>query len=362
MSWKDIESRSFSFATGLLTLDSFEGYQLVRERVGIPVEVRSNAVRPGTDYFVVTDALADGSKQAKYVEKAKDAGVTVIGEMAFWKMVGIELSPEGVADHWVVVDTNMESMQRTWESRLRKASEDGNLDKKARGVLSEVATWARSNAMTENKPSWDDSVAPYTLFIQHGSAKSTSLGGWNIIACGFLSGDEQFSDNVGSITRLLDGTIVMDTLNRNAVPWAEWRNDIGKVIVTDRYAPSSCAYLFDGLPRCAEYDLLGLDTSNATTMRAMFRGSASVDYFMTTDRFKTGNVTNMSEMFFGCINARVINCIGWDLSKVETMYMMFENSPAAVLFDDMNVPIPNGINTDRMFDTKPKEGRWLRRI
>ncbi len=362
MSWKDIEGRSFSFASGLLTLDPFEGYELVRERGGTAAEVRSNAVKSGTDYFVVTDALADGTRQAKYVDKAREAGVGIIGETVFWKMVGIELGPEDVADHWVVVDTNMESMQRTWESRLRKASEDGDLDKKARGVLSEVATWARSNAMTENKPSWDGSVAPYTLFIQHSSAKSTSLGGWNIIACGFLSGDEQFADNVGSITRLPDGTIVMDTLNRNAVPWAEWRNDIGKVIVTDRYAPSSCAYLFDGLPRCAEYDLLGLDTSNATTMRAMFRGSASVDYFMTTDRFRTSTVTDMSSMFFGCIGARVINCIGWDISKVETMESMFENSPAAVLFDENNVPIPERIDTSRMFDTAPKQGRWLRRV
>lgn len=361
MSWKDIEGRSFSFATGLLTLDPFEGYQLVRERGGIAAEVRSNAVKAGTDYFVVMDALADGSRQAKYVDKAKEAAVTVIGETLFWKMANIEPSPEDVADHWVVVDTNMESAQRSWESRLKRAAENGDLDEKVRGVLSEVATWARSNAMTENKPSWDGSVAPYTLFIQHGSAKSTSLGGWNVIACGFLSGEEQFGDNVGSITRLPDGKIVTDTLNRSAVPWSEWREDVGKVVVSGHYAPSSCACLFDGLPRCAEYDLLGLDTSMATSMRAMFRGSASVDAFMFTDRFDTSNVTDMNSMFFGCIGARVISCIGWDITKVSTMESMFENSPAAVLFDEVNVPIPERIAQGRMFDTQPKTGSWLRR-
>ena len=83
MSWKDIEGRSFSFASGLLTLDPFEGYELVRERGGTAAEVRSNAVKSGTDYFVVTDALADGTRQAKYVDKAREAGVGIIGETVF---------------------------------------------------------------------------------------------------------------------------------------------------------------------------------------------------------------------------------------------------------------------------------------
>lgn len=362
MSWKNIENKSFSFASGLLTLDPFEGYQLVRERGGIPAKVKSNAVRPTTDYFVVTDALADGAREAMYVTNAKDAGVSIIGESTFWKMVEIELAPDNVADHWVVVDVNMESMQRSWESRLMKAAESGELADKARGVLSGVATWARSNATTENKPAWDGTIAPYTLFIQHGSAKTSSIGGWNIIACGFLSGREVFGDNVGAVTRLADGTITRNTLNSTAVPWAEWREDIGKVIVSGCYAPCSCACLFDGLPRCADYDLLGLDTSNATSMRAMFRGSASVDAFMTTDRFNTTNVTDMSSMFFGCTSARVINCIGWDISKVNSMDSMFENSPAAVLFDEANVPIPARISQDHMFDTSPKAGQWLRRM
>lgn len=241
------------------------------------------------------------------------------------------------------------------------AAENGDLDEKTRGVVSEIGTWARSNAMTENKPAWDGSVAPYTLFIQHGSVKSTSFGGWNIIACGFLSGDEQFGDNVGSVARLPDGTIAMDTLNKGAVPWAEWRNDIGKVVVNDRYAPSSCACLFDGLPRCAEYDILGLDTSRATSMRAMFRGSTSIDSFMATDRFDTSSVTDMSSMFFGCIGARVINCMGWDISRVTNMESMFDNSPAAVLFDGGNVSIPEYVKQGHMFDTGARAGLWLRR-
>ncbi|MBR3326969.1 MAG: BspA family leucine-rich repeat surface protein [Atopobiaceae bacterium] len=331
-----IQGKSFSFANGLLTLDPFEGYQIVRERGGIPAIIKSNAVKAGTDYFVVTDDLAYGIKETAYVVKAQVKGVTIVPESVFWDATGLKLSPKGVADHWILVDDSIE---------------EGKVD-------------------VSNKPAWDGTVAPYKLFIQHSSVKSTHAGGWNVIACGFLMGDESFTENAGAVTRLPDGTIIMDTLHgffldgtpKNPVPWAEWRNDVGKVIICDRYKPTSCAYLFDGLQRCAEYDLSGLDTSNAVSMRAMFRGSASVDYFMTTDRFRTSNVTDMGSMFFGCIGARVINCIDWDISKVVTMESMFENSPAAVLFDDVNVPIPDRIKQGRMFDTTPKTGPWLRRM
>lgn len=327
---KDIifQDKSFSFANGLLTLDPFEGYQIVRERGGTPIRIKNNSVKAGTDYFIVTDDLAYGIKETAYVAKARSRGVTIVPESVFWDATRLKLVPEGIADHWVVVDDSID---------------EGKVD-------------------VSNKPAWDGSIAPYKLFIQHSSVKTTHSGGWSIVACGFLTGEEVFGENVGSITRHANDTVVMDTLNKAAAPWVEWRNDIGKVVVNDRYMPTSCSFLFDGLPRCAEYDLSGLDTSNATSMRAMFRGSASVDYFMTTDRFKTSTVTDMSSMFFGCISARAINCIGWDISVVTTMESMFENSPAAVLFDNVNVPIPKHIKQDHMFDTVPKTGLWLRRM
>ena len=323
------EGKSFSFATGLQTLDPFEGYQIVCEHGGVARQIKSNTnVQADTDYLVVTSELAQGNKRAAFIDNAKSMGIEVISEDEFWDMVGITLGPDGVADHWVLVDDYLEG---------------GRVD-------------------VSNKPAWDGSVAPYKLFIQCRSTKSTHAGGWRVVACGFLSGTEEFGANAGAITRLPDDTVVMDTINKTASPWAEWRNEIGKVIVNDRFAPTSCAYLFDGLQRCSEFELNGLDTSGSTSMKAMFRGCSSVDYFMATDRFDTSSATDMRCMFFGCINARVINCIGWDLGKVESMSMMFENSPAAVLFDEKNVPIPERINTERMFDAKPKEGRWLRRI
>lgn len=323
-----IAGRSFSFALGLLTMDPFEGYQIVKMHGGIAREIKGNtSVRVDTDYFVVSDDLALGAKQAVYIDNAKSKGVSIISESDFWEMAGIELGPKEVADHWVLVDDSLEG---------------GKVD-------------------VSNRPAWDGSVAPYKLFIQCRSAKSTHAGGWKVLACGFIDGTERFEENVGSKVRLPNGEVVFDTLREGAAPWNEWRNDIGKVSIVDRYAPRCCAHLFDGLQRCSEFDLSGLDTSRAVSFKAMFRGCSSVDYFMVTDRFDTASVTDMSEMFFGCISTSVINCIGWDLSKVESMRMMFENSPAAVLFDDANVHIPETVDTTRMFDTNPKHGRWLRR-
>jgi hypothetical protein len=312
MSINEIEGKSFCFSKSILSIDPFEGCQLVVNQHGVPCK----SVTSSTDYLVVSDDIAAGSTSKKYVEEAKAKGASILAESQFLDMADFHQSPAGTADHWIIIDDYLE---------------DGKAD-------------------VSNAPAWDNTVAPYKLFIQHGSVKTTDDGGWNIVGCGLIDPVGYSAPNVisnGNITGM--------------VPWSKWSNDIGSVIVKDAYAPKSCAFLFDGLSRCSSIDLSGMDTSNATSMVAMFRGCASIDYFMTTDRFKTNNVTDMSGAFFGCISARVINCIGWDLAKVESMASMFENSPAAVLFDESNVPIPQYVKQDGMFDSTPIGGRWMRR-
>lgn len=299
--------KSFKFSKGLVTMDPYEGSKTVELLGGIVAESS-----PG--YLVVSDQAADAETPPKYVENARQKGIVVLSESSFRSMAGMAEQKIGIADRWVVVDDYLE---------------EGKID-------------------VSNSPGWDGTVPKYKLFIQCGTAKTTSAGGWRVVDCGELSLTGYTSGNFSGAN--------------NPVPWGRWRNDIGAVVVRDKYAPTSCEWLFDGLVYCTKFDLSGLDTSRATSMRGMFRGCSSIDYFMATDRFDTSNVTSMSEMFFGCINAQVINCIGWDLSSVNSMYMMFENSPAAVLFDDANIPIPERIDSRRMFDSGPREGRWLKRI
>jgi len=356
-----INGRAFTFSSGLKTLDPFEGYQLVRERGGRAVETSGNSARAATEVLVVADDLASGKEETAYVKDAREKGVEVMAESAFWRAVGFEPPAGDAADHWVLVDTRMETAHEVWTRRIQKAVERGNLEMVLNGVVSEISTLARSNAATENAPAWDGTVAPYTLFIQHGTAKKTSMGDWKVVACGFLTGDEVFTENAGGVTRLDDGTVVTDTLHgkfldgreKNPVPWAEWRDEIGKVVVRDRYAPMTCEYLFDGLRMCSRYDLLGLDTSACTSMRCMFRGSASVEDFTFVRRFDTSKVADMTEMFAGCIAARFVDCRDWDFSGVEETRSMFANSPATVLCaGDERSAAP-------AFDSGACEGVWL---
>ena len=69
-------------------------------------------------------------------------------------------------------------------------------------------------------------------------------------------------------------------------------------------------------------------------------------------RWKTGNVTNMKEMFAGCQNMNHLTF--WDTSKVTTMEGMFED---AYQFnsDLSNWDVSNVTNMDRMF----KGVQWL---
>lgn len=164
----------------------------------------NTSVQADTDYLVVASDLAQGAKHAAYIDSAKSKGVEVISEDEFWDLVGITLSPDGVTDHWVLDDDYLKG---------------GRVD-------------------ASNKPAWDGSVAPYKLFIQCRSAKSTHAGGWKVIACGFLEDTEGFKENVGAITKLPGGAVVMDTLNKEAVPWGEWRNESVRWSLTTVLLPS----------------------------------------------------------------------------------------------------------------------------
>lgn len=117
-------------------------------------------------------------------------------------------------------------------------------------------------------------------------------------------------------------------------PWYPFRERIGSVCVSDRWAPKSCRYLFDGLTSCERFDLVGLDTSRSESLEGMFRGCASVDQLLDIDRFDTSHVRSVAYMFMNCLKLRAVSVAGWNTSGIGDASHMFSGCSPYVLADD----------------------------
>lgn len=116
-------------------------------------------------------------------------------------------------------------------------------------------------------------------------------------------------------------------------PWYQYRGRIGRVVVSDPWAPGSCRYLFDGLSECGEFDLLNLDTSRADSLEGMFRGCSAMRDMLDADRFDVSSVEDVSYMFMNCLNLRAVSIAGWDTRAVTEVEGMFSGCKAYVLAD-----------------------------
>ncbi|MCH5463157.1 BspA family leucine-rich repeat surface protein [Lactobacillus sp. LC28-10] len=120
-----------------------------------------------------------------------------------------------------------------------------------------------------------------------------------------------------------------------------WSSDINEPTATSsaitsvKIAPNAtvtvsgkgAASLFSQLPNVKTIDLTGLDTSAATSMKAMFDNDENLTSIIFGDKFVTSNVTDMKWMLAECPN--LTNLEGaekFDTSKVTTMYGMFEKT------------------------------------
>lgn len=322
----ELAGKSVAFGKKLDTMDPAEGLKVVKLCGGIP---QKSAVK-STEVFVVGNDVMDstnaGDEIPIYVRNALDSDITVISEDEFWHLVGMKVGDRGVADRWVIVDDELAG---------------GKVD-------------------VSNEPAWDGHKAPYKLFIQHTTIKSTTDGGWNIIDCGPLdeSGFPEFSSQPWySRPKNKDkgrGTATSEEL--------DYRDLIGKVVISDTYAPESCANLFDGLQYCAEFDLQKLDTSRTTSMANMFRGCSSIKTLLDIGCLDISNVTSMSGMFFGCMSLRVVDMLKWDMDSLKYAAAMFSNSPAYALVNDKAVQRlqSSEVDTTNMFDSGTMHGTWLK--
>lgn len=69
-------------------------------------------------------------------------------------------------------------------------------------------------------------------------------------------------------------------------------------------------------------DVSGFDTKNVTNMKSMFNGCANI-ISLDLSSFDTGNVMDMGFMFWGCSNLTILDLSSFDAGKVTNMSNMF---------------------------------------
>jgi len=322
------------------------------------------------DFMIVSDTALKSEKEGnspKYLLTARAMGLKIIGESEFWELTGLDNGKAG-ANRWVLVDPRVPAVEDPIlngqvKSMIKAAGFDNFSDNALRDLLVSLCRSAEGHAIrsagNSNGPAWDNagtnvSVAPFRLYIQRWTKKSVTKGVWKVVACGPLVDDgypverptQCFMREESGSSQLLESF--------GSTPWYPWRVNIGSVVVSDEWKPKSCAHLFDGLERCADFDLRLLDTSDATSMESMFRGCSSVKSLMGLGHFKTGKVSSMARMFADCLSLRIVDMSDWDFSRVKNVDMMFCSSPKArallnkeafVLFEKNEDVFEGGLNT-----------------
>lgn len=155
--------------------------------------------------------------------------------------------------------------------------------------------------------------------------------------------------------------------------------DDGKDMLQARVdGDNSCAYLFF-MYQGRELDISRLDTSNATSMRSMFKHciylrNIDVSHFNTlnvTDmfemfyqcnafteldlsKFDTSNVTNMGYMFWSNVNLKSLDLSNFDTSKVTNMQNMFNDMRVLESLNVSKFNTSKVTNMNSMFNYCPK--------
>ena len=125
--------------------------------------------------------------------------------------------------------------------------------------------------------------------------------------------------------------------------------DDGKDMLQARVdGDNSCAYLFF-MYQGRELDISRLDTSNATSMRSMFKHCI---YLRNIDvsHFNTLNVTDMFEMFYQCNAFTELDLSKFDTSNVTNMGYMFWSNVSLKSLDLSNFDTSKVTNMQNMFN------------
>ena len=113
------------------------------------------------------------------------------------------------------------------------------------------------------------------------------------------------------------------TATDDTPPWYDERWHVEVVSFADKVSPTSTANWFSDCISLQRVDnIRNLDTSNVTSMSAMFHNCYSLTA-LDVSSFDTSNVTDMGSMFEKCSGLTALDVSGFDTSNVTNMYAMF---------------------------------------
>ena len=105
-----------------------------------------------------------------------------------------------------------------------------------------------------------------------------------------------------------------------------------------------------GMQNILSFDIINLDTSNVTSMSAMFDYCQTLNY-IDLSSFDTSNVTSMNMMFNICGALTTLDLSSFDTSNVTNMWQMFNGCGALTTLDLSSFDTSNVTNMTNMFSS-----------
>lgn len=135
--------------------------------------------------------------------------------------------------------------------------------------------------------------------------------------------------------------------------WFDNTNNAGVIYI---YADSAIIKTGSDVSRMFQYmtslvdapAIASWDTSNATSLRAMFQGDTSL-VSAAVAHWDTSNVTDMAGAFNLCESLTSVDVSGWDTSNVTSMYALFAGCESLTSIDVSDWDTPNVANMSFMF-------------
>lgn len=122
----------------------------------------------------------------------------------------------------------------------------------------------------------------------------------------------------------------LDSLQENVADTL--MGSVRNLVFQDCVVSGSLACLLEGLGELESVEFNNFDTSNVTSMYAMFYECSNLRN-MDVSGFDTGNVTNMAWMFYDCPRLGELDVSGFDTGNVTDMQGMFYNCRALETLD-----------------------------